>query len=427
MNTVKRWTIGEGSAAADLSSADLCRIVEEAFARFDFGERVLAIVPDATRDDLTAVLFPIAAEILAGKGVKIFDALVAQGTHAPMSAIEKQKKIGADTNVLPQIFGEIFDHEWNNPAELVRLGEIGAEQVSELSGGVFAEKIVVTSNKRVAPGAYDSIVIFSSTVPHEVAGFSGGAKYFFPGVSGRELTDATHWLGALAGIENVIGKIDTPPRRLIDRATEFIETPIVCLNQVVSRTEENRLRAHALFVGDCQTTFRRAAEVSREVHIKYVPKKYRRVVAVLDEHYDELWTGGKASYKLGGIIEAGGELIIYAPHLRRVSATHGAMIERYGYAPVETIRDLIETDSDLRQNLCVAAHLAHVAYAARVDENNAIQPRYRIQLASALDAETCRRLKLGFLDDKNFDWSGYERDAETLVINRAGRDLYLVR
>ena len=176
-----------------------------------------------------------------------------------------------------------------------------------------------------------------------------------------------------------------------------------------------------------QTAFRRAAEISAEVHVKYVSKKYRRIVAVLDEHYDELWTGGKASYKLGGIIEEGGELIIYAPHLKTVSATHGALIERYGYAPVEAIRDLIETDRDLRKNLCVAAHLAHGAYAARRDENGKIEPRYRIRLASALDAETCRRLKLGFLDWRTFDLHDYESDTDTMVVKRAGRDLYLVR
>ena len=422
----EQWTIGTGAANADLSSDELRRIVEQAFESVRFGKRVLAIIPDATRDDATAILFPIAAEILGVKGVEKFDALVAQGTHAPMSAAEKTKKIGADENELPQIFGAVYDHEWNNPGELVNIGELSARQVGVLSDGLFTESVALTVNRRIASGEYDTILIFSSTVPHEVAGFSGGAKYFFPGVSGRELTDATHWLGALASIANVIGKIETPTRRLIEAAATFVKTPVVCLNSVVTRTEENRLRTYAFFVGDVKSSFRRAAEISRQVHVKTVEKPFRRVIAVLDEHYDELWTGGKASYKLGGIIAEGGELIIYAPHLLAVSATHGAMIEKFGYAPLDIVRDWVKYHLDLRNDLCVAAHLAHVSYAGRTDENDAITSRFAIKLASALSAETCQKLNLGFIDYRQINWKEFRDDPETLVVERAGRDLYVL-
>ena len=240
------------------------------------------------------------------------------------------------------------------------------------------------------------MLVFGATVPHEVAGFAGGAKYFFPGVAGPELTHTTHWLGALAGIENIIGQVETPTRRLIEAAADLIPARIISLNTVVSRND-GELVTYALFAGDIREAFRRAAEVSRQVHIRYTGRKYKRVVALLDPHYDELWVGGKASYKLGAIIEEGGELIIYAPHLTKLSETHGALIEKYGYAPLESVRDMLGVSQELRENLCIAAHLAHVAYAGRLDDEGKIVPRYKITMASGLDEATCRRVNLGTL------------------------------
>jgi nickel-dependent lactate racemase len=181
-----------------------------------------------------------------------------------------------------------------------------------------------------------------------------------------------------------------------------------------------------LFTGDFRSAFRAAAEVSKQVHIKYTGRKYRRVVALLDEHYDELWVGGKASYKLGGIIEEGGELIIYAPHLRSISETHGKLIEKYGYAPLDRVREMVALSSELQNNLAVAAHLAHVSYAGKRDAEGRVVPRYRITMASALDEETCRRVHLGFMDHRQFRREDYENNPDTLVVDRAGRDLYLV-
>ena len=238
--------------------------------------------------------------------------------------------------------------------------------MSGLTGGLIDNAVPVSINKLLAPGIYDTVLVFGATVPHEVAGFAGGAKYFFPGVAGPELTHTTHWLGALAGIENIIGQVETPTRRLIEAAADLIPARIISLNTVVSRSD-GELVTYALFTGDIREAFRRAAEVSRQVHIRYTGRKYKRVIALLDPHYDELWVGGKASYKLGAIIEEGGELIIYAPHLTKLSETHGELIEKYGYAPLESVRDMLGVSQELRENLCIAAHLAHVAYAGRLD------------------------------------------------------------
>ena len=418
--------IGDGSAESDLSADELRSILEQALLQIAPGARVLAIIPDKTRDDNTELLFPFAVEILSARKVAQFDALVAQGTHPPMTEAEKRSKIGlSNGKAIPEL-GEICDHEWNIPDELVTIGELNAARVAQITGGLISEPIKVSLNRRLAPGVYDTILIFSATVPHEVAGFAGGAKYLFPGVAGPDLTHATHWLGALASIENVIGRIETPTRHMIEAAADFVSAQIITLNSVITRDDNDRLRTHALFAGDFRHAFRRAAEVTRQVHIKYTGRKYKRVVALLDEHYDELWVGGKASYKLGGIIEQGGELIIYAPHLRSISETHGRLIEKYGYAPLDRVREMVALSSELQSNLAVAAHLAHVSYAGNRDQSGRIVPRYRITMASALDEETCRRVHLGFMDYQQFRREDYENDPDTLVVERAGRDLYLV-
>lgn len=424
INQVKSNVVGNGSPECDLSADELCSIVEQSLVEIAPNSRVLAIVPDKTRDDNTDLLFPFAVKILQEKSAEKFDVLIAQGTHAPMSPEEKSTKIGIGDGEKILNFGKVFDHHWSNPEDLIEIGEISAEKVSELTGVLFKKSIPLTINKLLSPENYDYILIFGATVPHEVAGFAGGAKYFFPGVSGAELTNATHWLGAMAGIENIIGRIETPTRNLIEAAADFISTKIISLTSVVTRTEDNRLRTYALFAGDFRLALRQAAAVSQKVHIKYTDRKYRRVVALLDEHYDELWTGGKASYKLGGIIEDGGELIIYAPHLRCVSDTHGEAIERFGYAPIEKVKKLVAESGELQSNLCVAAHLAHVAFAGRKDDE--LLPRYQIILASQIDEKTCRRINLGYLDYKNFRVEDYENDSDTFVVKRAGRDLYLV-
>jgi nickel-dependent lactate racemase len=401
-----------------IPKSDLITILHEALDVVQPGDRVLAIIPDKTRDDNTHLLFPIADDFLARRGVASFDALVAQGTHPPMSESQKRSKIGS-----ADFAGHIYDHRWDEPDELITIGELSVETVRQLTSGLIERAVPVSINKLLAPGTYDTVLVFGATVPHEVAGFAGGAKYFFPGVAGPELTHTTHWLGALAGIENIIGQVDTPTRNLIEAAADLIPARIISLNTVVSRDADGELVTYALFTGDIREAFRRAAAVSKQVHIRYTGRKYKRVVAVLDPHYDELWVGGKASYKLGAIIEEGGELIIYAPHLTKLSETHGALIEKYGYAPLETVRDMLGVSEELRENLCIAAHLAHVAYAGRLDDQGKIVPRYRITMATGLDEETCRRVNLGYIDYRTFN---YEADPDTLIVENAGRDLYQV-
>ena len=418
--------VGFGSPDADLSHDELRRFVEDALVSIEPRAKILAIVPDKTRDDNTDILFPFAAEFLKNKAVGKLDVLIAQGTHVPMTAAEKQAKIGVGDGEKISDLGRVYDHNWSSRDALVQIGELSVERVKAITNGLYEKPIPLTINKLLAPGNYDFVLIFGATVPHEVAGFAGAAKYFFPGVAGPELTHATHWLGALAGIENTIGRIETPTRHLIEAAADFVDAQVIAFTTVVTRDDEDRLRTHGLFAGDFRASLRAGAEISKIVHIKYTGRKYARVIALLDEHYDELWVGGKASYKLGGIIDNGGELIIYAPQMRCISATHGEIIERYGYAAIEKMQELVAESGELEENLCVAAHLAHVAYAGRQNEHGEIVPRYNITLASQIDEATCRRVNLGYMDFRTFRREDYENDPDTLIVERAGRDLYLV-
>ena len=416
--------LGTGAASADLKVTDMRPIVEEALHSIGRGCRVLAVVSDRTRDDNTPELFPVVSQTLARIGAASLDVLIAQGTHVAMNDADKRAKIGAGLAAMP-LLGTVFDHHWDRESELTTLGTLGAEVIAKETGGLLNESVRIRLNARLAPGQYDHVLVLGAVVPHEVAGFAGGAKYFFPGVAGPELTHLTHWLGALATIERVIGRLETPTRHLIEAAAAFVPAPVIAFTTVATRDAAG-LRTRALFSGDIRGTVRRAAEVSQQVHVRYTGRYYKRVVAILDEHYDELWVGGKASYKLGGIIEKGGELIIYAPQLSAISLTHGALIEKYGYAPLERVRDMVEGSDELRANLCVAAHLAHVAYAGEKGDDGVVVPRYRITLAANLPEETCRRVNLGYLDVRTFDPRAFRDDPDTLVVENAGRDLYLV-
>jgi hypothetical protein len=212
---------------------------------------------------------------------------------------------------------------------------------------------------------------------------------------------------------------------LIEQAADHIGAEIINFSSAVSRNCGGQLVTHALFAGDLRLSFRRAAEVSREINVKYVRQQYKRVVAVLDEHYKELWTGGKASYKLGGVIENEGELVIFAPQLTKISETHGTAIEKFRYAPIEKIKELVAGSRELQENLCVAAHLAHVSYSGSVAD--AQKPKYKITMASGLSRSLCEKVGLGFADHETFDLAAASTDPDTFLVENAGRDLYLLK
>ena len=297
--------IGRGGAGADLSADDMRQIVARRAARpFVPASRVLAVIPDRTRDDNTDLLFPMVSQALAARGAVQLDALVAQGTHPPMTDGEKRAKIGAGPVADMPLLGTVFDHHWDRPSELTTLGTISADDVSALTGGLMrAGRADAASTRGSPPGSTICVLVVGATVPARGRRVCRRREVFLP----RRRGPGAHAPDALARRARD-HRARHRPRRDADAARDregrrrSCTTPVIAFTSVSTRGDDG-LQTHALFTGDLRETVRQAAAVSAQVHVRYTGRRYRRVVALLDEHYDELWVGGKASYKLGGIIE----------------------------------------------------------------------------------------------------------------------------
>jgi nickel-dependent lactate racemase len=259
------------------------------------------------------------------------------------------------------------------------------------------------------------------TFPHEVVGFSGGAKYLFPGISGAEMINVTHWLGALITIMETIGVRDTPMRAMIHEAAAMLPTPVTLVSLVVVGEG-----LAGLFVGDYITAWQAAADVSSQRHIAWVDKPYQRVLSWAPPMYDELWTGAKAMYKLEPAIADGGEVIVYAPHLDTVSHVHGKYLYRTGYH----VRDYFLNQWDRFKDISagVLAHSTHLRGAGTF-EDGVESARIAVTLATQISADDCRTLALGYADPQHIDlraWQGREEEG-ILFVPKAGEMLYRLR
>jgi len=303
------------------------------------------------------------------------------------------------------------------------LGVISREQVQALAGDVWHPSlggdVPVRINRRALE--CDHLLIVGPTFPHEVVGFSGGTKYLFPGISGPEMINVTHWLGALQTILNTIGIAQTPMRAMIHAAAELVPTPITLVALVV---EQDGITG--MFVGPHEPAFQAAAELSAQRHITWLDRPFQRVLSQAPPMYDELWTAAKAMYKLEPGIADGGEVIVYAPHLRSVSAVHGRYLYRVGYHVRDYFLKQWERFADVP--LGVLAHSTHLKGAGTY-ENGVEQPRIRVTLASQIPADECAALNLGYADPARIDldaWRGHE-DEGIGVIPKAGEQLYRVK
>ena len=257
-----------------------------------------------------------------------------------------------------------------------------------------------------------------------MVGFSGGNKYFFPGASGPELIDASHWLGALITASEMIGSPGiTPVRRLIDRAASLIPTERHCISLVV-RTGDAGL--HGLYLGSCEDAWAAAAELSADVHITTVERPYDTVVSVVPSMYEDLWTAGKGVYKLEPVVADGGELIVLAPHVRSFSVTHGEAIARAGYH----CRDyfLGQPERFAGSPLGVLAHCTHVRGRGTYDAASGIERcRITVTLASGIPRAECERAGLAWRDPATIDPAAWAARDGTLVVPRAGEILHRLR
>lgn len=385
------------------------------------GQRVLVLIPDGTRTAPIPLLFRLLYQAL-GPRVAALDYLIALGTHPPMDEGAISRLVGADAAERERAYPKtrIFNHAWNDPAMLREAGVISTREAAALTDGLLAEEVRVTLNRLVFE--YDTVLICGPVFPHEVAGFSGGAKYLFPGIAGPDIINFTHWLGALVTSMHTIGVKDTPVRRVIERAAQAIPTPIVCLAMAL-RGET----LHGVAIGPTRDAWSVMADLSAQLNIVWVPRPFQRVLSMPARRYDDLWTAAKAMYKTEPAIADGGEVIIYAPHLGEVSYTHGALIDAVGYH----VRDYF-----LKQwaRFCdvpgsILAHSTHVKGAGTYDAATGQEhPRITVTLATAIPAERCARINLGYLDPREIEpaaWAGRE-DEGILVVPHAGEVLFRV-
>jgi len=413
--------IGLGNANQYLNENDVRTIVESAVAGLGKTyRRVLVIIPDGTRTMPMPMMYRLLQEYLAPQ-VKQLDFLIALGTHQPMTDDQISRHLGVD--VVNGMAGQsrIFNHFWNDPKTFITIGTITAEEIRILSGGLMARDVVVSLNRLILD--YDLLVICGPVFPHEVAGFSGGTKYFFPGIAGREIINFTHWLGALITNYEINGAGYTPVRAVIDRAASFIPRPAKCFALVV--THEG---LSGLYFGDPQGAWKEAADLSSKKHIIYVDKPFKRVLSIMPEMYDDLWTAAKGMYKMEPAVADGGEVVVYAPHITEVSYSHGKLIDEIGYH----CRDyfLKQWDKFSHYPGGILAHSTHLKGIGEYDPQTGIEsPRIRVSLATGIPEERCRRLSLGYIDPASIhleEWMGREAEG-IVVIPRAGEMLYRLK
>ncbi len=412
--------IGQGATAETLSADSARELLARALdsAGLD-GKRVLVIIPDGTRTAPIPLLFSLLYEQI-GRRVACLDYLIALGTHPPMGEAAIERLVGVSAAERAERYPNvaIHNHRWDLPEALATVGTIGRDEAAWLTGGLLAEEVPVTLNRMIFD--YDQLIICGPVFPHEVAGFSGGAKYLFPGIAGAEIINFTHWLGALVTSMDTIGVKDTPVRRVIHRAAAFVERPILCVALVMRGAD-----LHGLYIGPHEEAWAAAADLSAELNIVRRARPFRRVLSMASPIYDDLWTAAKAMYKTEPVIADGGEVIIYAPHISEISYTHGRLIDQVGYH----VRDYFTKQWDRFKHVPggILAHSTHVKGQGSYDPATGIEtPRIQVTLATSIPEERCRRVNLGYVDYRTInpeEWAGREAEG-LLLVPHAGELLF---
>jgi nickel-dependent lactate racemase len=412
-----------GSTSETLSPEDVRELLAQACAGLPVdGKRVLVIIPDGTRTMPMPLFFRLLYEQL-GRQVAVLDYLIALGTHAPMPAAAIDRLVGVTANERARRYPgvRILNHHWSEASMLQTIGTISRQEARDLSDGLLVDAVVVTINRLVLD--YDQLIICGPVFPHEVAGFSGGAKYFFPGIAGQDIIDFTHWLGALVTSMATIGIKDTPVRRVIQRAAAFVPCPLLCLALVMQGSD-----LHGLYAGSQEQAWSRAADLSAQLNITYVQHPFKRVLSQPAEIYDDLWTAAKAMYKTEPVVADGGEVIIYAPHISEISYMHGQLIDQVGYH----VRDYFLKQGGRFKDVpgSILAHSTHVKGIGSYDPfSRSETPRIQVTLATGIPEERCRRVNLGYRDYRGIDlhaWQGREAEG-ILYVPHAGEMLYRLK
>jgi lactate racemase len=402
-----------------LDADQVAEVVDRACRTQDYrGKRVLLIVPDGTRTAPIGVVFQQLFRQITTV-TKAFDVLIALGTHQPMSeaAICQRLEITAEQRKTTYSAVRFFNHAWDNPRQLRRVGTLPAAEVSQITAGLFAMDVPVEVNEMLFD--YDQVLIVGPVFPHEVVGCSGGNKYLFPGVGGPDILNFFHWLGAVVTNPMIIGNKWTPVRKVVDRAAAMVNVDKLCFCLVVGSDK----RLAGLFAGNPEGAWDKASDLSRKLHITFKDKPFHTIVSCCPPMYDELWTAGKCMYKLEPVLADGGELIIYAPHLSEVCVSHGRHIEEIGYH----CRDYFLKQWNRFKHIPwgVLAHSTHVRGLGTY-EDGVEKCRADVTLASKIGEEKCGQINLGYrrTDDIRLeDYSNREEEG-ILVVPKAGEMLF---
>jgi nickel-dependent lactate racemase len=362
-----------GSKEISLSAEDLKKGLFEALDKMGKKKKVLAVPPDYTRlPSRSGELTEFAWQYF---GDKLTDILPALGTHTPMTDVQISHMFGKTPRNL------FRDHDWRN--DVITLGTVPAEFVKEVSGGAVDYDWPAQVNKLLVEGGFDLILSIGQVVPHEVVGMANYNKNIFVGTGGSEGINKSHFIGAAYGMEKMMGRADTPVRKIFNYASEHFAAhmPIVYVQTVVGLNKEGKLQTYGLFIGDDFSVFDKAAKLSLQVNFEMVEKPLKKVVVWLDPtEFKSTWLGNKSVYRTRMALADGGELIVLAPAMVEFGEDKqiDKLIRKYGYFGTPHTLKMVEKNEDLRANLGAAAHLIHgssegrfsITYCPGKDEKN---------------------------------------------------------
>jgi nickel-dependent lactate racemase len=343
-----------GSPTTEMSDGDLRANLFAALERLGERRRVLAVPPDFTRFHSQAgVLTELAWEFY---GDKLVDVLPALGTHTAMADQQIATMFGKTPRGLFRV------HDWRN--DIVTLGEVPGEFICEVSEGKVDYPWPAQVNKLLRDGGHDLILSIGQVVPHEVVGMANGNKNIFVGTGGVMGIHRSHFLGAVYGMERMMGRADTPVRRVLNYASDHFakDLPIVYVQTVVGKNAAGKLVVRGLYVGDDAECFELAAELALKVNFTLMDREIKKAVVYLDPHeFHSTWLGNKSVYRTRMALADGAELIVLAPEVHEFGEdkTIDKLIRKYGYCGTPATLEAVKNDPELAGNLSAAAHLIH--------------------------------------------------------------------